>query len=242
MCARIGLVSGHGLASVLRRHYPTWVVWSACLLLLGANTVNIAADLGGMADALTLLTGVRSIWFHCFFAVAIVVLLVFSSYRAMARVFKWLILVLLAYVGAAMLAQPRWYDVLRATVVPSFSLDRAHLMIVVAILGTTISPYLFSWQAAQEVEDRTTSATRAPSRPAALASALGAARRDTVLGMFFSNAIAFFIMLTTGATLFAAGGRDILSAQDVNGRWLNGLEFMTAIVMSAAAIAVLAAW
>ena len=120
-----------------------------------------------MADALTLLTGVRSIWFHCFFAVAIVVLLVFSSYRAMARVFKWLIIVLLAYVGAAMLAQPRWYDVLRATVVPSFSLDRAHLMIVVAILGTTISPYLCSWQAAQEVEDRNTSATHAPSRPAA---------------------------------------------------------------------------
>lgn len=125
MCARVGLVSGRGLASVLRRHYRTWVVWSACLLLLVANTVNIAADLGGMADALTLLTGVRSLWFHCFFAVAIVVLLVFSSFRAMARAFKWLTLVLLAYVGAASLAQPRWYGVVRATVVPSFSLDRA---------------------------------------------------------------------------------------------------------------------
>ncbi len=214
MCARIGLVSGRGLASVLRRHYPIWVVWSACLLLLVANTVNIAADLGGMADALMLLTGVRSIWFHCFFAVAIIVLLVFSSYRAMARAFKWLTLVLLAYVGAAVLAHPRWYDVLRATVVPSITFDRAHLMIVVAILGTTISPYLFFWQAAQEVEDRKPSATRVPSRPTALPSALAVARRDTILGMFFSNAIAFFIMLTTGATLFAAGGRDILSAQD----------------------------
>ena len=211
MCARLALVTGEGLAAVLRRHYPRWVVWGACALLLAANTVNIAADLGGMADAATLVLGGPALWYHCLIAAAVVVLLVIASYRAMARAFKWLSLVLLAYIVAAFLAQPRWSDVLRGTVLPRIVPDRRYLVTVVAILGTTISPYLFFWQAAQEVEER--NALSPTGRPS-VKTALDAARRDTVVGMFFSNVIAFFIMLTTGATLYAVGQRDIETAQD----------------------------
>ena len=211
MCARLALVTGEGLAAVLRRHYPRRVVWGACALLLAANTVNIAADLGGMADAATLVLGGRAAWYHCLLAAAVVALLVIASYRAMARAFKWLSLVLLAYIVAAVLAQPRWSDVLRGAILPRIVPDRMYLVTLVAILGTTISPYLFFWQAAQEVEER--NALSPAGRPS-ITAALDAARRDTVFGMFFSNLIAFFIMLTTGATLFAAGRRDIQTAQD----------------------------
>lgn len=215
MCARIGLVTGRGLAAVLRQRYRPWVVWGACGFLVIANTVNVAADLAGMADAAALVTGRPPLWFHCAFAALIVVLLVMWSYRAMARTFKWLSLALLAYVFAAVLAHPPWRQVLHRTLVPAIPLDRTYLVTLVAILGTTISPYLFFWQAAQEVEEhRAGRSGKAPARRAPLLEALSAARRDTVFGMFASNVIAFFVMLTTGATLFASGQRDIQSARD----------------------------
>jgi NRAMP (natural resistance-associated macrophage protein)-like metal ion transporter len=215
MCARVGLVTGRGLAAVLRQRYRPWVVWGACGLLVVANTVNIAADLVGMAEAAALVTGGRPIWYHCAIAAFVVVLLVMWSYRAMARTFKWLTLVLLVYVFAAVLAHPPWVEVLRGTLFPAITLDRTYLVTLVAILGTTISPYLFFWQAAQEVEEHRAGrsgtgdrSTRGPHR------SLGAARRDTMFGMFVSNLIAFFIMLTTGATLFPGGQRDVQTARD----------------------------
>src|SRR6266850_8016931 len=118
MCARLGLVSGQGLAGVIRRRYPKWVLLGACILLAVANTVNIGADLGGMAEAMQMMTGLSSFVWLPLFAVLIVVLLIWSSYRQMARVFKWLTLVLFAYVAAAFMAHPRWGEVLRATFVP----------------------------------------------------------------------------------------------------------------------------
>lgn len=214
-CARLGIVTGRGLAGVLRARYPRWVVWGACVLLLTANTVNIAADLAGMSDGLALITGVSSVWYHCLFAVLIVALLVVTSYRAMARVLQWLTLVLLAYVGAALLARPPWRAVAAATLWPSLEPSRRYATVLVAILGTTISPYLFFWQASQEVEERgALSRGGVSARAGPRADAMRAARSDVVAGMFASNAIAFFIMLTTAATLYTAGVRDIGSARE----------------------------
>src|SRR5581483_8573247 len=153
MCARLGLVSGRGLAGVIRRRYPRGVLWTACALLLVANVVNIGADLAGMAAASELVTGVWAAYWTPCYAVLIVSLLFWSSYRRIARVFKWLTLVLFAYVATAFLARPDWGAVLRATLVPHVEWSREYLAVFVAILGTTISPYLFFWQAAQEVEE-----------------------------------------------------------------------------------------
>ena len=215
-CARIGLVTGRGLAGVLRSHYPRWLVLGSCITLVAANTINIAADLSGMSEAASLVTGIPSIWFHCGFAVLIAVLLTFASYRMMARTFKWLTLVLLAYIAAAVLARPNWPAVLRGTVVPTILNGRGYVLMLVAIFGTTISPYLFFWQASQEVEEANGTARGATdgARRGSLTTQLHAARLDVVSGMSFSNVIAYFIMLTTGATLFVAGQRDIQTASE----------------------------
>ncbi|MDX2034405.1 MAG: Nramp family divalent metal transporter [Blastocatellia bacterium] len=215
MCARIGLVSGRGLAAVLRRYYSRPVLWFACILLLTANTINIAADLSGMAEAAELLTGWNSLWFTPLFTIAILALLIFASYRRIARVFKWLTLVLFAYVGAAFLAHPDWSEVARATIMPEFALDKERLMTFVAILGTTISPYLFFWQAAQEVEEekaegRMTVGRRMGATPEELKDA----RNDVATGMSFSVIVFYFIILTTGATLHRSGHHDIQTARE----------------------------
>jgi NRAMP (natural resistance-associated macrophage protein)-like metal ion transporter len=138
MCARLGLVSGQGLAGVLRTRYPKWVLFGACALLAVANTVNIGADLGGMAEAMQMMTGLPSLMWLPVFAALIVVLLIWSSYRHIARVFKWLTLVLFAYVAAAFMAHPKWNQVLRATFVPHIEWNSSYIATFVAILGTTI--------------------------------------------------------------------------------------------------------
>lgn len=214
MCARLGLVTGLGLAGVIRRRYPAWVLWSACTLLALANIVNIAADLGGMAAAMEMLTGWPiKIWLP-FFAVLIIVLLVFSSYRQIARIFKWLTLVLFGYVVAAFLAHPPWLKVLTATLVPRIEWNAAYLATFIAILGTTISPYLFFWQAAQEVEEeRELGRWTLAQRRGATAAELRAARDDVFTGMLVAGIVMYFIILTTGATLHAHGQRDIQTAR-----------------------------
>lgn len=214
MCARIGLVSGRGLASVLRHYYSRRLLWFACLLLLIANTVNIAADLGGMAAAAELMTGVPSLVFTPLFAGVILLLLVFSSYRSLVRIFKWLTLALFAYVITAFLAHPGWTAVVRATFWPRISFTSDYLMMFVGILGTTISPYLFFWQAAEEVEEEKKMGRMSVGRrQGATREELRAAFTDTVSGMSFSNLIMYFIILTTGATLYVAGHRDIQTAR-----------------------------
>lgn len=214
MCARIGLVSGRGLASVLRRFYSRKLLWFACALVLVANTVNIAADLGGMAAATELLTGLPSIWFIPAYTAIIILLLVFASYRVLARIFKWLTLVLFAYVGAAFLARPDWDAVAWATVTPRLALDSDYLMTLVGILGTTISPYLFFWQAAQEVEEEKYEGKHTVGqRKGASLAELRAARIDVITGMTISVVVFYFIILTTGATLYTSGQRDIQTAQ-----------------------------
>ena len=215
MCARIGMVSGRGLASVLRKFYRRELLWFALSLLLVANTVNIAADLGGMASVTAMLVGTDSLWYEPAYTVLILAVLIFSSYRTIVRIFKWLTLVLFAYVLAAFLASPDWWEVIRATLIPHVVLSRDFLMTLVAIFGTTISPYLFFWQAAQAVEvDRVAGKISVQQRMGATDEELRAARVDVVTGMFFSNFIMYFIILTTGATLHPAGYRVIGTATE----------------------------
>lgn len=215
MCARLGLVTGRGLAGVIRRRYPRWVLWGACALLVAANVVNIGADLGGMAEATELVTGVSSLVWTPLYAALIVSLLFWSSYRRIVRVFKWLTLVLFAYVAAAFLSRPDWGAVLRATFVPRVEWSSDYLATFVGILGTTISPYLFFWQAAQEVEEeRAKGLATAEQRRGATCRELREARADVLTGMFFSNLVMYFIILTTAATLGAQGRAEITTARE----------------------------
>lgn len=214
MCARLGLVTGRGLAGVVRLHYPRWVLWGACFLLIVANVFNIGADLGGMAGATEMMTGIKSYYWTPVFTGLVIALLLFSSYRHIARVFKWLTLVLFAYVVTAFLAQPDWSAVLSATFVPRVVWSSAFLATFVGILGTTISPYLFFWQASQEVEDdRAHGKGTVAEREGATDNELRIARRDVLIGMFFSNLVMYFIILTTAATLHASGQTNIETAE-----------------------------
>jgi NRAMP (natural resistance-associated macrophage protein)-like metal ion transporter len=214
MCARLGMVSGRGLAGVIRRRYPRWVLWSACTLLIVANVVNIGADLGGMAASTTLITGVPAYYLTPLYGALIVSLLVWSSYRRIASIFKWLTLVLFAYVIAAFLAHPDCGAVLRSTFVPHIEWTSGYIATFVGILGTTISPYLFFWQATQEVEEeRDSGRTTVAQRKGATDGELRSSRTDVLTGMFFSNLIMYFIILTTAATLHAHGETHIGTAQ-----------------------------
>ena len=214
MCARVGMVSGMGLAGVIRKRYPRWVLLTACALLAVANTVNIGADLGGMAAAMEMITHVPAFIWNPLFAGLIVVLMIWSRYRYIARVFKWLTLVLFAYVAAAFLAHPRWSAVLFSTFVPHIELSKTYLATFVAILGTTISPYLFFWQAAQEVEEERAKGRRTVrSRKGATDEELLSCRTDVLTGMAFAGVVMYFIILTTGATLYETGQRDIETAR-----------------------------
>jgi NRAMP (natural resistance-associated macrophage protein)-like metal ion transporter len=214
MCARLGMVTGRGLAAVVRRRYPRWVLWGACLLLTVANVINIGADLGGMGGAVEMVTGVSSLIWTPIFAGVIVLLMFQTSYRTIARTFKWLTLVLFSYAVTAFLSKPDWTQVLRATFVPDMQWNREYLAVLVGILGTSISPYLFFWQAAQEVEEERAGGRRTVAqRKGATPKELKTARNDVMTGMFFSNLIMYFIILTTGATLHAHGVTHIETAQ-----------------------------
>src|SRR5438046_5467227 len=152
ICARIGLVTGRGLAGAVRGHYPRPFLYAASLLLLAANVFNIAADLAGMADAAQMLTGIPALVCVPLFGVAILAVTVHASYATLAAGLKWRTGMLLAYVAAALLAKPDWRGELVASVWPSLRWDSLYVATFVGVLGTTISPYLFFWQASQEVE------------------------------------------------------------------------------------------
>ena len=214
MCARLGMVSGRGLAGVIRRTYPRWVLWGACSLLIVANVVNIGADLGGMAEATEMVTGINSLVWTPIYATLIISLLFWTSYSFIARVFKWLTLGLFAYVIAAFLAHPNWRAVLHATFVPHVEWSSAYIATFVGILGTTISPYLFFWGASQEVEEeRKIGRQTVDEREGATDEELRKSRTDVITGMFFSNLVMYFIILTTAATLHAHGHTSIDTAQ-----------------------------
>ncbi|MGB2622042.1 MAG: divalent metal cation transporter [Candidatus Acidiferrum sp.] len=214
MCARLGMVTGQGLGAAVRSHFPRWVLWGACSILLVANVINIGADLGGMAEGTQLVTGIRPLFWIPFYAFLILGLLIWTSYRLIARIFKWLTLVLFAYVLTSFFAHVDWKQALAATLVPHVEWSRGFMAVLVGILGTTISPYLFFWQAAEEVEeDRAKGQTTVAKRKGSTAKELRDARADTLAGMFFSNFIMYFIILTTAATLHAHGQVHIATAR-----------------------------
>jgi len=214
MCARLGIVTGQGLAAAVRSNFPRWVLWGACSILVVANVINIGADLGGMAEATELVTGIRPFVWIPFYVLVILGLLIWTSYKSIARVFKWMTLVLFAYVLTSFFARVDWKQALIVTLVPHLEWSRGFLAVLVGILGTTISPYLFFWQAAEEVEEERAKGKRTVAqRKGATAEELKDARTDTVVGMFFSNFIMYFIILTTGATLHTHGQTDITTAR-----------------------------
>jgi NRAMP (natural resistance-associated macrophage protein)-like metal ion transporter len=213
--AKIGLVNGRGLAGVLREHYPRWVLYPALAALVIANTLNAGADIGAIAAALNLLIPVPAVAFAIPVGLGIVALQILGSYRLIARVFKWLALALLAYVAAALFTHPNFGSVLAGSLIPTVRADPQFIGLLVALLGTTISPYLFFWQASQEVDEQLLMGRRRLwQRQGASRTELRHALIDTVAGMAFSEVVAFFIILTAGATLFAAGKHEIASATD----------------------------
>jgi NRAMP (natural resistance-associated macrophage protein)-like metal ion transporter len=214
MCARLGMVTGRGLAAAVRIYYPRWVLWGACSILVVANVINIGADLGGMAEATQLITGIRAFIWIPVYAFFIIAVLFWSSYKQFARIVKWMTVVLFAYVFASFYAHVDWRHALAVTFVPHLEWSRGFLAVLVAILGTTISPYLFFWQAAEEVEEGRAKGRTHADPKGATAGELRSARADTVVGMFFSNLIMYFIILTTAATLHAHGQTDITSARE----------------------------
>jgi NRAMP (natural resistance-associated macrophage protein)-like metal ion transporter len=208
--ARIGRVSGRGLAGVIRRHYPPAILYVIVALLLIANTINLGADLGAMAAALGLLIGGPQLLYVALFGTLSVLLEVFLRYSRYVSVLKWLTLSLFAYVVVAFVVDVPWGEVAHDLVVPKLSFDSAYLTVVVAVLGTTISPYLFFWQAGQEVEEVKERGARPLMRaPKQAKREFERIRIDTYLGMGLSNAVGLFIVITTAATLNAHGITDI---------------------------------
>jgi Mn2+/Fe2+ NRAMP family transporter len=209
--ARIGRTTGHGIAANLARHYPNALLQVVVVLLLIANTINIGADLGAMADALRLLIGGPGLAYVCLFGFGCAVLQIFVAYSHYVTILKWLTLALFAYFGTAVVVRIPWQEVGLGLVWPHFTSDSGLWTTVVAIMGTTISPYLFFWQASQEVEDIRAVQERQPltRKPGQAPDAFKRIRVDTWLGMAFSNLVALAIMITTAATLHRTGVADI---------------------------------
>jgi NRAMP (natural resistance-associated macrophage protein)-like metal ion transporter len=211
---RIGRVTGHGIAGNVCRNFPAPFIWSLVVLLLIANTINIAADLGAMADATKVLIGGWSPAYVVVYAVVSVTAQIFLSYKRYVAILKWLTLVLFAYVIALAVVRVPWEEALRGLLIPKVQLNGTFLTTLIAILGTTISPYLFVWQSSQEAEDQRIDPDKRPLKEEVGSgkSEMRRIRLDTMVGMAFSNLIAVAILMTTAATLHSKGITDIQSS------------------------------
>jgi Mn2+/Fe2+ NRAMP family transporter len=215
MCGRIGMVTGKGLAGVIRAHYSKPVLYFAVSLLVIANTINIGADLGAMATSAQMLLGLPFLFWLCLMTVMIVVLEVFVTYKTYSKILKYLALTLFAYVLAAFIVKLNWGIIVKDTVLPQIKFSGDYLLNVVAVLGTTISPYLFFWQASQEVEEEIADDNISDigvGTPVVKRTNVTDMDWDTIAGMFFSQTIMFFIIITTAATLHANGITNIGTA------------------------------
>ena len=208
---RIGRTTGKGIAANIRIHYSGWILQAIVVLLLVANTINIGADLGAMGDALGLLIGGPHLLYVVLFGAFCASLQIYVPYKSYASVLRWLTLALFSYFGTVLVVKIPWGELARGLLIPTFTADVAFWTTVVAILGTTISPYLFFWQASQEVEDTHRDAVREPlvRAPEQGKDANARIRLDTYIGMGFSNLVALAIMVTTAATLHVAGVTNI---------------------------------
>jgi NRAMP (natural resistance-associated macrophage protein)-like metal ion transporter len=209
--ARIGRVTGRGIAGNIKQHYPAPILFGLVFLLVVANTINLGADIGAMAAAFKLLIGGPTLVYVGLFAITSLLLEIFVDYARYVAVLKWLTLSLLSYVAVALSVHVPWLEMSRDLIIPQFSSDKAYLTVVVAILGTTISPYLFFWQAEAEVEDvkERDGAKPLERAPHQARGELKRIRIDTLVGMALSNLVALFIIVSTAATLHAHGVTDI---------------------------------
>jgi NRAMP (natural resistance-associated macrophage protein)-like metal ion transporter len=211
VCARIGRVTGKGIAGNIRRHYSPWLLRAIVLLLLAANIINLGADLGAMGEALRLLIGGPTHLYVVVFAAGCVLLEIFSRYARYVEILKWTTLSLLSYVATALVVDVPWREVAYHTFIPSFIWQKDYIVTIVAVLGTTITPYCFFWQSSQEAEDERLDSTAHPllEAPQEASAEIGRIRLDTYLGMGLSNLISLFIIVTTAATLHVHGITDI---------------------------------
>jgi NRAMP (natural resistance-associated macrophage protein)-like metal ion transporter len=212
--AWIGRVTGMGIAANIRRHYSAWVLYPIVFMMLIANVINLGADIGAMGGALKLLVGGSALIYAIGFGAISVIAAVFIPYHQYARILKWSALVLLVYIATAFAVHVPWPRALMATVVPHITLSKSYMTALTAVFGTTISPYLFFWQASQEVEEQEAAPTEKALKlaPEQEASQLKPMRTDTFFGMAISNVIAFFIILDTAASLHLHGVTNIQSA------------------------------
>lgn len=215
MCARIGLVTGRGLASNIRLNFPRWVLYTCTILLFGTNVLNIGADIGAMAKATQLvLPGFNFYLLVFFFTVLSLALQIFTTYDRYAKYLKWLAMILLAYVFSALSIKLNWFEILKSTAIPTITFSRDQILLIAAILGTTISPYLFFWQTSQEVEEeilegKTTIQLR---QEETTNKAISNMRIDVWSGMFLSNLVMFFIIAASAGTLHLSGITNIDTA------------------------------
>jgi Mn2+/Fe2+ NRAMP family transporter len=215
LSSKLGQVAGKGLFGVIRDYFPRWVLYPALVGVLVGNTIEAGADIGGMAAALGLLVPIGFEWLVVGVALIILALQIWGSYTLIRNIFRILALSLLAYVGSAVLARPDPAEVIRGTLIPSLTFDKRFLSLLVAVIGTSLSAYLYTWQSNQEVEEEIAMGrTRLEERKGATDAELKHAQLDTLAGMFFSNFIMYFIILSTGSTLFKVGQNDITTAAD----------------------------
>ena len=217
MCGRIGMVTGKGLAGVIRANYPKPVLYFSVSLLVITNTINIGADLGAMASSMQMLIGLPTTFWLCLITAVIILLEILVTYKTYSKILKYLALSLLAYVFTAFIIKPDWLLIGKSTILPQIQFSKDYLLNVVAILGTTISPYLFFWQASEEVEDEIADGKISDigtDRPCVTKANVLNMDFDTIVGMFFSQAIMFFIIITTAATLNAHGINNISTATE----------------------------
>jgi NRAMP (natural resistance-associated macrophage protein)-like metal ion transporter len=209
--ARIGRISGRGLAGNIRRHYSAWLLYPVVFLLLIANTINLGADIGAMGDALALLIGGPSLLYAAGFSILCVLLQIFASYPRCSKIFKWLTLALFSYVATVLMVHVPWKQATRGMLLPSVKLNGKYLSMFIAILGTTISPYLFFWQASQETEEIKNNKEDEPLKnaPEQARAQFSRIRLDTYIGMTFSNIVAMSIILAAAVTLHVHGVTDI---------------------------------
>ena len=215
ICAKIGMCSGRGLAGVLRRYYSKWLLYPTVIGLVIANTINAGADIAAISAAINIFVPIPISVMVIPIALAIVALQVWGSYHLIVRVFKWLTLSLFAYVIAAFLAKPDWSAVFHATIVPQISFTSQYVTTIVAILGTTISPYLFFWEASEEVEEeKSEGRAKLSERKGATDVEIRKEKIDTIIGMLFCNVVFYFVILSAGATLHVSGQTSIQSATE----------------------------
>jgi len=214
LSSKLGQVSGKGLFEVIRDHYPRWILNATLIGVLIGNTCEAAADIGGMAAALTLFVPIPVKWLAVPITLAILGLQVWGSYALIRNIFRWLALSLLAYVAAAVLSKPNWTQVIRGTLIPHLQINKDSLSLLVAIIGTSLSAYIYTWQSNVEVEEEIEMGrTHLSQRRGATDAELQKSRVDVFWGVFFASVVMYFIMLSTSA-LFAAGKTDINSAAE----------------------------